>query len=74
MFKVNDKDLQFLEQKLARRGSILFCTLLEIVTQWDSTLHSELEVSCSNPTVGLGQALGPNLITRLLVNFELYLK
>ena len=44
MLKVNDKELQFLEKKLARRGSIVFYILSKRVTQWDSTLHSELEV------------------------------
>ena len=32
------------------------------------------KVSVSNPTDALGQALGPNIITRLSVTFRSYLK
>ena len=38
-----EKDLQFLEKKLTRRWSIVASKLSRLVTQWDNTLHSELE-------------------------------
>ena len=53
---------------------IVSSDVLGRVTQWDSTLHSELEGSGSNPTNTLAQALEPNLTTRLPVIFGSNLK
>ena len=60
MFKVNAKDLSFLEKKLARQWPIVSSTLSGRITQtW--------RVYGSSPTDALGQALWANFLLKILL-------
>ena len=60
VFKVNAKDLSFLEKKLARQWSIVSSTLSGRITQtW--------RVYGSSPTDALGQALWANFLLKILL-------